>query len=96
MAWLEKAIEERDPWLTSLKVDPMFDPLRSDPRFLDLLHRVGLQLTALSAGSRLGPYEILTPLGAGGIRKVEPFCGRERSVSPQAKSRAQRRGGIAY
>jgi hypothetical protein len=42
MTWLEKAIEERDPWLTGLKVEPMFDCLRSDPRFLDLVHRVGL------------------------------------------------------
>ena len=41
MTWLEKANEERDPWLTGLKVDPMFDSLRSDPRFLDLMHRVG-------------------------------------------------------
>ncbi len=42
MSWLEKAIEERDPWLTGLKVEPMFDSLRSDPRFVDLLHRAGL------------------------------------------------------
>src|SRR4029077_12277161 len=42
MTWLEKAVEEHDPWITGLKVAPMFDPLRSDPRFQDLLHRVGL------------------------------------------------------
>ena len=41
MSWLERANEERDPWLTGLKVEPMFDSLRSDPRFLDLVHRVG-------------------------------------------------------
>ncbi|MFY9549592.1 MAG: protein kinase [Thermoanaerobaculia bacterium] len=42
LTWLGKAIEERDPWATALKVEPMFDPLRSDPRFLDLMHRLGL------------------------------------------------------
>jgi Flp pilus assembly protein TadD len=42
MTWLEKANEERDPWITGLKVEPMFDSLRSDPRFLDLVRRVGL------------------------------------------------------
>ncbi len=41
MVWLEKANEERDPWLTSLKVEPMYDSLRSDPRFVDLMYRVG-------------------------------------------------------
>jgi serine/threonine-protein kinase len=42
LTWLEKSGEERDPWATALKVEPMFDSLRSDPRFLDLMHRVGL------------------------------------------------------
>jgi TolB-like protein len=39
--WLEKAYEER--YVIQLKVDPQFDPLRSDPRFTDLLRRMNLQ-----------------------------------------------------
>jgi TolB-like protein/Tfp pilus assembly protein PilF/tRNA A-37 threonylcarbamoyl transferase component Bud32 len=41
LAWLEKAYQERNNYLIYLKVDPDFDPLRSDPRFDDLLHRLG-------------------------------------------------------
>jgi eukaryotic-like serine/threonine-protein kinase len=39
-AWLEKAFEERQPWLGQLQFDPQFEPLRSDPRFADLVRRV--------------------------------------------------------
>jgi len=42
-AWLEKAYAERSPTLVDLKVDPTLDALRSDPRYVELLRRVGLQ-----------------------------------------------------
>lgn len=41
-ASLEQAYTERDQWLLYLKVDPHMDDLRSDPRFKDLVRRVGL------------------------------------------------------
>jgi TolB-like protein/DNA-binding winged helix-turn-helix (wHTH) protein/Tfp pilus assembly protein PilF len=41
-AWLEKAYEERDPSLPGMKVNPAWEDLHSDPRFQDLVRRVGL------------------------------------------------------
>lgn len=40
-AWFEKAYEERASWLVWFKTDPMLDALRSDPRYRDLLRRIG-------------------------------------------------------
>ena len=42
-AWLDKAYAERCDFLVYLPTDPMADPLRSDPRFLALLGRLGLK-----------------------------------------------------
>ena len=39
--WMEKAVEERSTWLVYSKWEPRLDPLRSDPRFQDLLRRIG-------------------------------------------------------
>jgi tetratricopeptide (TPR) repeat protein len=41
-AWLEKAYEERSFQLQWLNVEPRWDSLRSDPRFADLIRRIGL------------------------------------------------------
>jgi TolB-like protein/Flp pilus assembly protein TadD/predicted Ser/Thr protein kinase len=43
LEWLEKAYQERSLGPSTLKANPVFDPLRSDPRFADLLRRMNLQ-----------------------------------------------------
>jgi TolB-like protein/DNA-binding winged helix-turn-helix (wHTH) protein/Tfp pilus assembly protein PilF len=40
--WLEKAYQDRNPFMVGLKSSPRSDILRSDPRYDDLLRRVGL------------------------------------------------------
>jgi tetratricopeptide (TPR) repeat protein len=40
--WLTKALERKSFSIWFLRVDPFFDPLRQDPRFQELLGRIGL------------------------------------------------------
>ena len=42
LAWLESAYADRDVYLARLKVEPAFDPVRSDPGFQDLMRRLDL------------------------------------------------------
>ena len=42
LEWLEKAYEERTPYLVYLNVNPQFDAFRADPTFRDLVRRIGL------------------------------------------------------
>jgi eukaryotic-like serine/threonine-protein kinase len=44
LEWLQKAFEERPYGVMFLKIDPAFDKMRSDPRFQDLMKRVGLAM----------------------------------------------------
>jgi hypothetical protein len=43
--WLEKAYNDREWYLWLLKQETGVDPIRSDPRFQDLLRRIGLAKT---------------------------------------------------
>jgi TolB-like protein/DNA-binding winged helix-turn-helix (wHTH) protein/Tfp pilus assembly protein PilF len=40
---LEKAYAERSNAVVQIKVDPMYDPIRGEPRFVELLQRIGLK-----------------------------------------------------
>lgn len=40
--WLEKACEDNDPNIPYISVDPIFDELRGDPRFGELLKKMKL------------------------------------------------------
>ena len=42
LRWLEQAHSMRDDELVYLKVDELFEPLRADPAFQDLIRRVGI------------------------------------------------------
>lgn len=45
--WLERAFQERDPQLVFVfNMDPSFDPVRDDVRFVALAERVGVALVA--------------------------------------------------
>jgi hypothetical protein len=40
--WLNTAFQEHDSSLTGIRTDFVMDPLRSDPRYADLIRRIGL------------------------------------------------------
>jgi tetratricopeptide (TPR) repeat protein len=53
LKWLEAAYAEHSPYLVFLRIEPRMDTLRPDPRFQDLIRRIGLegiQFAPLAAG----------------------------------------------
>lgn len=41
--WMDRAVKEPDCYIALLRTSPTFDELRGDPRFDDLLGRIGLE-----------------------------------------------------
>ncbi len=48
--WLERAHEQRRGWLAYLDVEPLFDPIRSDPRFAEMRTRMKLPVVSRDDG----------------------------------------------
>jgi hypothetical protein len=40
--WLEKSYQHHDYWMLYINVDPEYDAIRSDPRFQEIIHRLGV------------------------------------------------------
>ena len=50
LARLQRAYEDREDQVALLKIEPLFDSMHSDPRFQNLLRRIGLDTADGGAG----------------------------------------------
>jgi serine/threonine-protein kinase len=50
--WLQTAKRERDPFLMYIRVDPNFDSLRKDPRFVELMKQISVPAQSISGTAR--------------------------------------------
>lgn len=80
--WLDKACDERCGWISYLPIDPPMDPIRSDPRFTQLLQRIGLAPVAVP-GIRAVP-----------LRRKTVGRESERAQLRDAFEAARARGGL--
>src|SRR5207253_11103398 len=75
VTWLEKAYEERDPELAWARVEPVWDGLRCEPRFVDLMRRMGFS-SILHCSARSRPLGCLLVIWfcvrvmPGGVRRL--------------------------
>lgn len=82
---LEKGYEQRDEWLIWLGTDPRLDYLRDDPRFTDLLTRVGLKEETVQANSYARSAGIsgghISPTPHFSLNPTGPSTGRNPSLA---------------
>ena len=66
--WLEVAFRDRDVWMSYLAVDPVFDSIRSETRFRDLLRRVGSPKAGNIMGTVAAPALQPSPVSPGATK----------------------------
>jgi len=59
--WLDKAYDERCEYLVYLRTEPLADPLRGDPRFSQLLSRLGLEPATRAVRTPVGSARVTEP-----------------------------------
>jgi len=50
--WLERAYQEGNPDLIELNTEPLLDELRGEPRFTNLMRRIGFRVPLTAEASR--------------------------------------------
>jgi hypothetical protein len=51
LEWFNRGIDEKDVYIPENLFEPLLDPLRNDPRFAQILHRMGLEPAAAGSTS---------------------------------------------
>lgn len=83
--FLREANDDGSPWIIWMNVDPKFDPVRHDPRFLELLGRIGVPRDSSSQPSMRGGATAVDELRAPRARRGELRPTRVRDpASPPA------------
>jgi eukaryotic-like serine/threonine-protein kinase len=63
--WLDKALEHHSQWLSEIRADPFFDSLRTDPRFQELLGKIGFPPAETADDQPIDSLAILPLVNAG-------------------------------
>jgi TolB-like protein/DNA-binding winged helix-turn-helix (wHTH) protein/Flp pilus assembly protein TadD len=81
--WLETAYRDRAVWMSYLVVDPVFDSIRSEDRFRDLLQRVGLPRVGNITGTVAAPALHTSPVFPRAAKSHQLPSGRQAGSYPE-------------
>jgi TolB-like protein/DNA-binding winged helix-turn-helix (wHTH) protein len=83
--WLETAYRDRAVWMSYLTVDPVFDSIRSEGRFYNLLQRVGLPRVGNIMGTAAAPALPPSPVFPSATKSRQISSGRRTRSYPASR-----------